>query len=310
MECPQNNRRLEDTTGDQFVQSPSVISQQQQPNTLPVQPPREPERGRERRKLLISLLLAVGAMFIPRNIIAAVSGNPKIEDILKRGLEELGGKQNAILLYPVSKDRSLPDTFPNKTATVPLAQTENNITIANIIFDNLTALLKEARAAGFSPYLASGFRSIQQQQDVFAYWVKKEMQNGLTQEESEAKTCTYSARPGYSEHHLGTAVDILASSDNQEWDRAREKFNMGIYSWMRNNAYLYGFVISYPTGNEGKEYSKSGSGYPSAEPWHLRFVGRTIAGYLYRQGYLDPQAPITVNSFLEEALPILSQLQT
>jgi LAS superfamily LD-carboxypeptidase LdcB len=309
MECPQNNRQLEDTTGSQLVQPASIASQQQQPNTLPVQPPLQPGRGRERRKLLISSLLAAGAMFIPRNIVAAVSSNSKIEDLLKRGLEELGVKQNAILLYPVSKFSRLPDTFPDKTAIAPLARAENNITVAAMILDPLMVFLREARAAGFSPYLASGFRSIQEQQDVFTHWVKQEMEHGSTQEEAEAKTCTYSAKPGYSEHHLGTAVDILASSNDEEWDRARENFNAGLYGWIRNNAHLYGFVISYPTGYGETRYSKSGSGYPSAEPWHLRFVGRTIAGYLYRQDYLDPQATITVNSFLEESLPRLLQLK-
>jgi zinc D-Ala-D-Ala carboxypeptidase len=294
--------RLGDTDGSQLVQ-PNVASQQQQPHTLPVQPSLQPKRGRERRKLLISLLLAAGAMFISRHTSAA-PGNAKAESIIKRGLEELGGKQNAMLLHPVSKDRRLPDTFPDRRAIVPLVLTENNIAVATIMLEPLRVFLKKARAAGFSPHLASGFRSIQEQQGIFAYWVKKEMESGLTQKEAEAKVSTYSAKPGYSEHHLGMAVDILASADKQEWDRARKNFNAGIYSWIRDNAHLYGFVIPYPTGAEGIERAKSGSGYPSSEPWHLRFVGRTIAGYLYRQRYLDPRTPITVNNFLEEALPM------
>jgi LAS superfamily LD-carboxypeptidase LdcB len=221
-----------------------------------------------------------------------------IDHLITSGLEELG-EQNAILLYPVNKDRRLPDAFPDETAPVPLTMTESAIAIATMIVEPLGALLEEARTAGFSPYLTSGFRSVHKQQDVFAYWTKQEMRPGLTQENAAIIANAYSAKPGYSEHHLGTTVDILASQDKQEWDRARENFNVELYGWMRDNAHLYGFALSYPTGPGNIQYAKSGSGYPSAEPWHLRFVGRTIAGYLYGQHYLNPQIPVTLNSFLE-----------
>jgi D-alanyl-D-alanine carboxypeptidase len=228
-----------------------------------------------------------------------------VDHLIINGLKELG-EQNAMLFYPVNKDRKLPDTFPDKAAPVPLTMTENTIAIATMIVEPLSALIREARTAGFSPYITSGFRSIHKQQEIFAYWVKQEMRRGCTQEDAAAIANTYSAKPGYSEHHLGTTVDILASLDKQEWDRARENFNVELYGWMRDNAHLYGFVLSYPTGSGNIHYAKIGSGYPSAEPWHLRFVGRTIAGYLYTQQYLNPQTPVTLNRFLEKSPPIQS----
>jgi D-alanyl-D-alanine carboxypeptidase len=46
------------------------------------------------------------------------------------------------------------------------------------------------------------------------------------------------------------------------------------YQWMLNNAYKYGFILSYPKNN----------GYYVFEPWHWRFVGIKLATDLHSQG--------------------------
>jgi len=49
--------------------------------------------------------------------------------------------------------------------------------------------------------------------------------------------------------------------------------NTEAYTWLQENAYKYGFVLSYPKGN----------GYYVFEPWHWRFVGKDLAIKLHRE---------------------------
>lgn len=80
----------------------------------------------------------------------------------------------------------------------------------------------------------------------------------------------FSADQGYSEHQLGTAVDfstIKTKGVLDGFDKTPE------YKWLKENAYKYGFVISYPVGNTYYKY----------EPWHWRFVGVALATKLNEQ---------------------------
>lgn len=79
---------------------------------------------------------------------------------------------------------------------------------------------------------------------------------------------TFSADQGYSEHQLGTAVDLTTVKTDgglEGFDKTPE------YKWLLENAYKYGFIISYPAGNT----------YYKFEPWHWRFVGVELATRLH-----------------------------
>lgn len=75
---------------------------------------------------------------------------------------------------------------------------------------------------------------------------------------------TYSARPGYSEHQTGLAIDLknTALSDIRLTDDN--------YEWLENNSYKYGFIIRFP---KAKEFI---TGY-QFENWHIRYVGLEAA---------------------------------
>jgi D-alanyl-D-alanine carboxypeptidase len=71
---------------------------------------------------------------------------------------------------------------------------------------------------------------------------------------------SFSADQGYSEHQLGTTVDFTTPKVGGTltgFDKTDS------YKWLQNNAYKYGFILSYPSSN----------GYYIFEPWHWRFVG-------------------------------------
>jgi len=81
----------------------------------------------------------------------------------------------------------------------------------------------------------------------------------------------FSADQGYSEHQLGTAVDIV----DPETGATNQSFvNTKAYKWMLDNAHRYGFILSYPEGNQ----------FYIFEPWHWRFVGRELASDLHEEG--------------------------
>lgn len=81
----------------------------------------------------------------------------------------------------------------------------------------------------------------------------------------------FSADQGYSEHQLGVTVDFTTSKIGSAFT-GFEKTEA--YQWLKDNAYVYGFVLSYPENNA----------YYQFEPWHWRFVGRSLAQKLHEDG--------------------------
>lgn len=94
--------------------------------------------------------------------------------------------------------------------------------------------------------------------------------NNYKNRDGEEKADTYSARPGFSEHQLGLAVDIRSNtlSDNLTSEH---------YTWMLNNSYKYGFIVRYP---KGKQHITQFI----EEPWHLRYLGVDLATKVHESG--------------------------
>lgn len=227
------------------------------------------------------------------------SETPAKIDLLEKAQAESGGYKN--FLYPVSQTRRLPENFPKNTAEVALVRI-GNIEIAEVAAQPLRELLRGAEAAGHLPQLVSGFRSIETQRVVFEGNVQSEMRAGRSQEQAREAANRYSSKDGFSEHHTSFAVDIVDgrnASPDRVWDYARENYNRGFYQWLRDHAHEYGYIISYPTGSNHYQ-AKPGSGYPSAEPWHLRYVGKELARYLFEHGYLDRGNELTLQGLLTE----------
>lgn len=124
----------------------------------------------------------------------------------------------------------------------------------------LSQLIGTAAAEGLNLDVISAYRSFTTQQQVYANWV-----NQLGPEQADR----VSARPGHSEHQLGTTLDLNWLSE--EFGATPE----GI--WLAQNAHRFGFEISYPRGQE----QTTGYAY---EPWHIRFVGTELATELHQRG--------------------------
>jgi D-alanyl-D-alanine carboxypeptidase len=162
----------------------------------------------------------------------------------------------------------------------------------------LKALFDAAKAAGHSPVVTSAYRSYEEQVATFNMWVSYEMRGSvvvtLTPAEAARRAERYSARPGHSEHQLGTVVDVncagcAAFADSDARNRA-------MWQFFEENAHLYGFVISYPRGIEALTGFKH-------EPWHLRYIGVDYATRLFETGYLTGNGVCLLN-FLRNVAPV------
>lgn len=131
----------------------------------------------------------------------------------------------------------------------------------------IVQMIKAAKTAGAgSISVASGYRSYSSQKSVHAGAVRKW---GLTAGEKLA------ARPGFSEHQTGLAVDIYEPRQGCRIYTCFGKTKAG--SWAKKNAWKYGFIVRYPDG------SSPTTGY-QYEPWHLRFVGVELSTEMHNRG--------------------------
>lgn len=114
-------------------------------------------------------------------------------------------------------------------------------------------LVDGAASDGIKIFLVSGYRSYTKQQNTYLGWC-----NTYGQKEADR----ISARPGFSEHQLGMAIDVNSLEESFA-DTAEGK-------WLAAHCWEYGFIIRYP---KGKEHL---TGY-AYEPWHIRYVGKDLA---------------------------------
>jgi LAS superfamily LD-carboxypeptidase LdcB len=133
--------------------------------------------------------------------------------------------------------------------------------VSSVILTDLNKLLADAKKEGLDFKVSSGYRSYSDQEITFNYWVNQEIQKhpGWTRVQAEAEANKYSAKPGYSEHQLGTTVDILAQDTNYEFNSDP---NSKSAKWIEANAAKYHFYVSYKYGSTMYNY----------EPWHIRWL--------------------------------------
>lgn len=112
---------------------------------------------------------------------------------------------------------------------------------------------KAAKKDGIDLWICSGFRSYETQKYLYESYVLRDGQEAADR---------YSARPGYSEHQTGLAIDINNAS--------RSFVGTKEAKWIEKHCAEYGFLLRYPKNKE------SVTGY-MYEPWHVRYLGKELA---------------------------------
>jgi len=130
------------------------------------------------------------------------------------------------------------------------------------VWPYLEKMLKASLQTNLEIYVYSAYRSFDEQNALKGLYA-------ITYGEGTANQ--FSADQGYSEHQLGTAVDLITTGIGGTLEGFEQTT---AYQWLLNNAYKYGFVLSYPNNNS----------YYIFEPWHWRFVGVKLATDLHSSG--------------------------
>lgn len=109
-----------------------------------------------------------------------------------------------------------------------------------------------------------------------SYQLQVSNYSGQVRSAGQAEADLGSARPGFSEHQTGFAVDIVACG----W-RCGEIGSFGGTTesdWVAAHAWEYGFIVRYEGG------AMPVTGY-EPEPWHLRYIGPSLASAYHEGGY-------------------------
>jgi D-alanyl-D-alanine carboxypeptidase len=134
--------------------------------------------------------------------------------------------------------------------------------VRRIALADLRAMNRAARLAGARFAVASAFRSYSRQALMF---------NTRVALVGRAVALRTVARPGHSEHQLGTAIDFRSYDGRTPFATTRAG------AWMKANAWKFGWLMSYPSG-------KAAVTCYAYEPWHYRYVGRTVARLIHFSG--------------------------
>ncbi len=124
--------------------------------------------------------------------------------------------------------------------------------VRRLVIDDLGAMDRAAREAGLELTIRSAYRNYAQQVATF---------ESLERAYGTDYALASAARPGHSEHQLGTAIDVDGGD-----------------KWLAVHGWRYGFVVSYPPA-----WSPSVTCY-KPEPWHLRYMGRDVAAVVHESG--------------------------
>lgn len=164
--------------------------------------------------------------------------------------------------------RRLPSTFAPDDL-VPAADAGfavgEGVLVRSFLIDDLRALRQAAADNGTPVTMLAAYRSFDQQRQILDLRIS---------EFGEEEALRRAARPGHSEHQLGTTID-LTSEGLSDVDQAWATSPTG--QWVAANAHRFGFIITYA---EGAEHLTC----YTYEPWHLRYVGRGLAATVTASG--------------------------
>lgn len=183
----------------------------------------------------------------------------------------LVNKNNKAPAVPVTLVK--PDVQPTREAV------SENIYMRPEAAAALEDLFEAAAQDGITLYATSGYRSYSTQKAIFERKLER-------MDEKQANVSV--AKPGYSEHQTGLAMDI--EGETTKGTGLTEAFGEspeGI--WTAEHCAEYGFIIRYPKGKTNI------TGY-IYEPWHLRYVGKEAAAEITELGVTFEEYILAVRS--------------
>jgi D-alanyl-D-alanine carboxypeptidase len=160
----------------------------------------------------------------------------------------------------------------------PISYAPKDLVTVPVAHDNPAVMRKDASTAlvaMFEAGAAEGAGAMQVQSSYRSYPVQVQVYNGWVSSLGKTQADKQSARPGYSEHQTGLAVDISPVPLKCSLAACFGTTPQG--EWLAANAWRFGYLLRYPadkTAITGYEY----------EPWHFRYIGVPLATELHTEG--------------------------
>lgn len=164
----------------------------------------------------------------------------------------------------VNKHYSLPDKYaPKDIVKMSNWYSYDGNSVRKEVYEAFKEMFNAAKKEDITLIVNSSYRDYDSQKQIYD---KYKRENG------EEYADEYAARPDFSEHQTGLALDIFTLGTN----RANFEDSDG-FKWLSKNAYKYGFILRYPKGKEDI------TGY-SYESWHYRYLGKELAKKVHDSG--------------------------
>ncbi|MBR5641149.1 MAG: M15 family metallopeptidase [Firmicutes bacterium] len=164
--------------------------------------------------------------------------------------------------HPVTRDY-VADDLVTVVHCDPNVGNKDTKKMRKVAADAIEELIAGAKEDGYDIVMRTGYRSYDYQDYLF---------NSYAANYGEAEANTYSARPGQSEHQTGWCCDVgVLGVALTDFDYRPEAV------WIADNCWKYGFILRYPADKTDI------TGY-IYESWHIRYVGKDVAQYIYENG--------------------------
>lgn len=188
---------------------------------------------------------------------------------VKQSQEKVKKSYDSWNLLLVNNKNSIPNNFK-----VNLTQLSNGQQVDERIYEDLQAMMDDARSAGLQPSICSAYRNKDFQTKLYNREIQDYINKGYSKKDAVKEASSWVAVPGSSEHETGLALDIVSANymilDEHQEETPEQK-------WLMENSYKYGFILRYPSDKSeitGIQY----------EPWHYRYVGKEAAKEIKERG--------------------------
>jgi D-alanyl-D-alanine carboxypeptidase len=160
----------------------------------------------------------------------------------------------------------------------PVDYAPTDLVTPDVASQNPPTLRAEVAAAVvemFAAGEAEGAGAFQVQSAYRSYATQVEVYGGYVQREGQAAADAQSARPGFSEHQTGLAVDISPVPLSCPLKACFGDTPQG--RWLADNAWRFGFLLRYPA----DKVEITGFMF---EPWHFRYIGTELSTEMHEIG--------------------------
>lgn len=193
---------------------------------------------------------------------------------------DAGDNRSDVYLALINKRHPLPENWNKRVELITVKNSLNEeVVIEHDAYEAYTLLRNELLKQGVQIELDSAYRSIEDQQETWDWFMKNY---------GEEYTRGHISPPGFSEHHTGLAIDIFIMKGGKQI-RENEEMVEDVEDFEKIHALLpkYGFILRYLPGK------KDITGY-APEPWHLRYIGyKNVAKEITEKG-------VTLEEYLGE----------